>query len=116
MFPQDLLENNKKVRPVDVKIIEHDGYIDYEIEFLDMDTEGDEYMYEYYTMDEDKEDGGTSTGLPGLITKTTTHPGSRIRHRFYGPFGKSKETAPGRSGHSRATRAAKGSRGDCGGH
>ena len=36
MFPQDLLENNKKVRPVDVKIIEHDGYIDYEIEFIEL--------------------------------------------------------------------------------
>merc|ERR1711945_79376 len=43
MFPQDLLENNKKVRPVDVKIIEHDGYIDYEIEFVEIPD-----YYEYY--------------------------------------------------------------------
>merc|ERR1712241_1246963 len=43
MFPQDLLENNKKVRPVDVKIIEHDGYIDYEIEFVELAEYYDEY-------------------------------------------------------------------------
>ena len=51
MFPQDLLENNKKVRPVDVKIIEHDGYIDYEIEFVELP---DYYDYEdYYGQDYD---------------------------------------------------------------
>ena len=43
MFPQDLLENNKKVRPVDVKIIEHDGYIDYEIEFIELAEYYDDY-------------------------------------------------------------------------
>ena len=46
MFPQDLLENNKKVRPVDVKIIEHDGYIDYEIEFIELSD-----YYDYYLDD-----------------------------------------------------------------
>ena len=50
MFPQDLLENNKKVRPVDVKIIEHDGYIDYEIEFVELP---DYYDYDYYSQDYD---------------------------------------------------------------
>lgn len=58
-FPQELLEGS----PYRIRVIEHDDFIDYEIEFLDMDMEGDEYMYEYYTMDEDKEDGGTSTGF-----------------------------------------------------
>ena len=43
MFPQDLLENNKKVRPVDVKIIEHEGYIDYEIEFIELAEYYDDY-------------------------------------------------------------------------
>ena len=37
MFPQDLLEHSNKVRPVNVKIIEHDGYIDYEIEFVELE-------------------------------------------------------------------------------
>lgn len=46
MFPQDLLENNKKVRPVDVKIIEHDGYIDYEIEFIELSDYYDYYLDE----------------------------------------------------------------------
>jgi len=45
MFPQDLLENNKKVRPVDVKIIEHDGYIDYEIEFIELTDYYDDYPH-----------------------------------------------------------------------
>ena len=45
MFPQDLLENNKKVRPVDVKIIEHDGYIDYEIEFIELTEYYDDYHH-----------------------------------------------------------------------
>ena len=47
MFPTDLLENNKKVRPVDVKIIEHDGYIDYEIEFVEIED-----YYDYYSNEE----------------------------------------------------------------
>ena len=50
MFPQDLLENNKKVKPVNVKIIEHDGYIDYEIEFVELP---DYYNYDYYIEDYD---------------------------------------------------------------
>merc|ERR1719219_1250462 len=45
MFRQDLLENNKKVRPVDVKIIEHDGYIDYEIEFIELTEYYDDYHH-----------------------------------------------------------------------
>ena len=39
MFPQDLLEHSNKVRPVNVKIIEHDGYIDYEIEFVELEAD-----------------------------------------------------------------------------
>ena len=49
MFPTDLLENNKKVRPVDVKIIEHDGYIDYEIEFVEIED-----YYDYYSQEEEE--------------------------------------------------------------
>merc|ERR1712012_280198 len=48
MFPEDLLENNKKVRPVDVKIIEHEGYIDYEIEFVELAD-----YYDYYDDEND---------------------------------------------------------------
>ena len=36
MFPQDLLDSNKKIRPIGVRIIEHDGFIDYEIEFVEL--------------------------------------------------------------------------------
>ena len=63
MFPQDLLENNKKVRPVNVKIIEHDGYIDYEIEFVELP---DYYDYDYYSEDYD-----TSKKVEELTTTTT---------------------------------------------
>ena len=63
MFPQDLLENNKKVRPVNVKIIEHDGYIDYEIEFVELP---DYYDYDYYSEDYD-----TGKKVEELTTTTT---------------------------------------------
>merc|ERR1719204_2217961 len=61
LFPQDLLENNKKVRPVDVKIIEHDGYIDYEIEFGEIPD-----YYEYYDEEtfETKLDTSSTTEKP----------------------------------------------------
>merc|ERR1711892_598370 len=42
MFPQDLLDSNTEIRPIDVRIIEHDGFI--EIEFIEMSEEqSDEY-------------------------------------------------------------------------
>eukprot|EP00092_Neocalanus_flemingeri_P025273 GFUD01027405.1.p1 GENE.GFUD01027405.1~~GFUD01027405.1.p1 ORF type:complete len:748 (-),score=176.97 GFUD01027405.1:280-2229(-) len=41
MFPQDLLDSNKRVRPIDVRMIEHDGFIDYEIEFVELSDEYD---------------------------------------------------------------------------
>jgi len=44
MFPQDLLDSNKKIRPIDVRIIEHDGFIDYEIEFIEL---SEEQIYDY---------------------------------------------------------------------
>ena len=68
MFPQDLLENNKKVRPVDVKIIEHDGYIDYEIEFVELP---DYYDYEYYS-DEDYDFGKKVEELTTTTTESST--------------------------------------------
>jgi len=44
MFPQDLLDSNRKVKPIDVRIIEHEGFIDYEIEFVELSEEElDEY-------------------------------------------------------------------------
>eukprot|EP00091_Calanus_sinicus_P003196 TRINITY_DN13355_c0_g1_i1.p1 TRINITY_DN13355_c0_g1~~TRINITY_DN13355_c0_g1_i1.p1 ORF type:complete len:196 (+),score=25.35 TRINITY_DN13355_c0_g1_i1:391-978(+) len=42
MFPQELLSSNKKVRPIDVRKIEHEDFIDYEIEFLELSEEIDE--------------------------------------------------------------------------
>jgi len=41
MFPQELLASNKKVRPIDVRKIEHEDFIDYEIEFLELSQEID---------------------------------------------------------------------------
>ena len=40
-FPQQLLAANKKVRPIDVRKIEHEDFIDYEIEFLELSQEID---------------------------------------------------------------------------
>jgi hypothetical protein len=42
MFPQELLSSNKKVRPIDIRKIEHEDFIDYEIEFLELSEEIDE--------------------------------------------------------------------------
>ena len=72
MFPQDLLENNKKVRPVDVKIIEHDGYIDYEIEFVELP---DYYEYEdYYGQDYDFGQKVEELELTTTTTESSTSP------------------------------------------
>jgi len=36
MFPNELLAPNKRVKPIDVRKIEHEDYIDYEIEFIEL--------------------------------------------------------------------------------
>merc|ERR1711970_289839 len=41
MFPQELLTSNKKVRPIDVRKIEHEDFIGYEIEFVELSEEID---------------------------------------------------------------------------
>jgi hypothetical protein len=42
MFPQDLLNSKMKIKPINVRIIEHDGFIDYEIEFVELSEEQDD--------------------------------------------------------------------------
>jgi hypothetical protein len=42
MFSQELLASNKKVRTIEVRKIEHEDFIDYEIEFLELSEEIDE--------------------------------------------------------------------------
>ena len=45
---------NKKVRPIAVRIIEHDGFIDYEIEFVELSEEQhDDYDSDFVTEAED---------------------------------------------------------------
>ena len=34
MFPQELLSSNKKVRPIDIRKIEHEDFIEDEIKFF----------------------------------------------------------------------------------
>merc|ERR1712029_348943 len=68
MIPQELLESNRKVRPVDVKIIEHDGYIDYEIEFVERPD-----YYQYYDYDEHHQSEEIST-----TTESSTSPPSEF--------------------------------------
>ena len=85
MFPEDLLENNKKVRPVDVKIIEHEGYIDYEIEFVELAD-----YYDYYDDENDfgqkiedlttTTQGSTTVNLPE-ITFVDLLKKARSQHR-----------------------------------
>merc|ERR1711936_1133858 len=54
-FPQELLEGS----PYKIRVIEHEDFIDYEIEFVEMrdedggkDDDEDEYQYEYYNEEE----------------------------------------------------------------
>jgi len=54
-FPQELLEGS----PYKIRVIEHEDFIDYEIEFVEMrdedggkDDEEEEYQYEYYNEEE----------------------------------------------------------------
>ena len=42
MFPQEPLSSNKKVRPINVRKIKHEDFIDYVIEFLELSEEIDE--------------------------------------------------------------------------
>jgi hypothetical protein len=53
MFPQDLLHSKMKIRPIDVRIIEYDGFIDYEIEFVELPDEQDD---DYDTESVNRED------------------------------------------------------------
>jgi len=39
MFPQELLTSNKRVKPIEVRKIEHEDFIDYEIEFIELSEE-----------------------------------------------------------------------------
>merc|ERR1719206_1602640 len=42
MIPKELLDSNKKIRPINVHIIEHDDFIDYEIEFVELSDNQEE--------------------------------------------------------------------------
>jgi len=64
MFPQDLLEHSNKVRPVNVKIIEHDGYIDYEIEFVELEDYYDYLDEDYNGFGQKLEEETTTTVSP----------------------------------------------------
>merc|ERR1712112_462986 len=35
IFPQDLIQSRSKIEPIKIRKVEHDTYIDYEIEFLE---------------------------------------------------------------------------------
>merc|ERR1712172_383146 len=39
MFPNELLASNKRVKPIDIRKIEHEDFIDYEIEFVELPTD-----------------------------------------------------------------------------
>merc|ERR1719232_1369865 len=39
LFPEQLLASNKRVKPIDVRKIEHEDFIDYEIEFVELSND-----------------------------------------------------------------------------
>ena len=39
IFPQDLLDSHSRIKPIDIRRIEHDTFIDYEVEFVELPEE-----------------------------------------------------------------------------
>merc|ERR1712233_80886 len=39
IFPQDLLTSRSRIKPLDIRRIEHDHFIDYEVEFVELPEE-----------------------------------------------------------------------------
>ena len=39
IFPQDLLDSHSRIKPIDIRRIEHDTFIDYEVEFIELPEE-----------------------------------------------------------------------------
>ena len=63
-FPQELLEGS----PYKIRVIEHEDFIDYEIEFVEMsdeeeEKEEEEYQYEYYNEEEAFDPSPADAGL-----------------------------------------------------
>merc|ERR1719153_1138378 len=42
IFPQDLLTSRSRIKPLDIRRIEHDHFIDYEVEFVELPEEESE--------------------------------------------------------------------------
>ena len=76
MFPQDLLSSNKKVKPIDVRKIEHEDFIDYEIEFLELSEEMDDG--EELSMDHKHSDVGSDR----IISSSDSVKHSSVDHAY----------------------------------
>ena len=85
LFPQDLLDSNKKVKPVDVKIIEHDGYIDYEIEFVELSEYDEQLLADYGFVAYPDEPEQTVFQEGRLSTILQTEDGNRLYRRDSDP-------------------------------
>jgi len=108
MFPEDLLSSDKKIKPVKVHIIEHDDYIDYEIEFVelpdDMDFSSDEIAHfirnssDTTAKESENVDKFISTDMKDGRNVTDTFLGlleeARLRHRDKMSKTKTRESVP----------------------
>lgn len=76
MFPEDLLDSDKIVKPIQIHIIEHEDYIDYEIEFveLSMDPASDigEFTFPADSITTDNQYGEDEEPAPSFRNNHTT--------------------------------------------
>ena len=54
MFPSDILQSDSNFRPIKVKVIEHDGYIDYEFDIVE-EGDGENEDFDLYSDEEQLE-------------------------------------------------------------
>merc|ERR1719331_2024145 len=92
IFPQDLLTSRSRIKPLDIRRIEHDHFIDYEVEFVELpeeESEANESDNLVISHSESEDHGQQGGGGGGLLEDSKVNMESfadllqraRIRHR-----------------------------------
>jgi len=96
IFPQDLLTSRSRIKPLDIRRIEHDHFIDYEVEFVELPeeeeseaNESDNLVISHSEESEDRHRDQQGGGGGGLLEDSKVNMESfadllqraRIRHR-----------------------------------
>jgi hypothetical protein len=85
IFPKDLLVSRSRVRPIDIRRVEHDNFIEYEIDFVEMADEPSEGESEnLVTSHYRKSEGAGDALLSGRVDMESfveLLQRARVRHR-----------------------------------